>query len=301
MLVVYADLLFLLNALFDCILLLTTALIWKEKSSIFRIILSLIIGSLPLYSLVFSELIFFNSLFGKLVVAFAMICISFQITNIRKLVKFVSTFYFLTFFTGGTITALQNLILVNNDLLQGNIITQNTIHWVFVLLVFPISIWFYKKHIGSIQMFSIKSTHIVPVIVKINEKEIQFNGLIDTGNQLTDPLTRTPVVIMSSSMIHRMLPENIVCVLQDQKKLLSVIENIDEWKYRFTFVPYKVVGREHNTLTCVKPDEIKVFYEDKWLVCKKVYIGMNTFTISSDKTFDLILHPLLLTIHSNSA
>lgn len=42
--------------------------------------------------------------------------------------------------------------------------------------------------------------------VQLAEEELELAGLIDSGNQLYDPLTKTPVMIMHISSLEHCLP-----------------------------------------------------------------------------------------------
>lgn len=42
--------------------------------------------------------------------------------------------------------------------------------------------------------------------IQLAEEELELAGLIDSGNQLYDPLTKTPVMIMHISSLEHCLP-----------------------------------------------------------------------------------------------
>ena len=44
------------------------------------------------------------------------------------------------------------------------------------------------------------------VKIQLAEEELELAGLIDSGNQLYDPLTKTPVMIMHISSLEHCLP-----------------------------------------------------------------------------------------------
>ncbi|UTW70968.1 sigma-E processing peptidase SpoIIGA [Anaerobacillus sp. HL2] len=71
---------------------------------------------------------------------------------------------------------------------------------------------------------------MVDVEIVINETFITLKGLIDSGNQLHDPLTKKPVMIIDMNNYNNKFPKNIVHIAKNPEMIGDpsyVIE--EEW------------------------------------------------------------------------
>ena len=59
------------------------------------------------------------------------------------------------------------------------------------------------------------------VMIEINGITFMLKGLIDSGNQLYDPITNTPVMIVSSPALADKLPKEILLLADDDSDSLS--------------------------------------------------------------------------------
>lgn len=62
---------------------------------------------------------------------------------------------------------------------------------------------------------------IYPLEIKINEKSISMNALLDTGNMLKDPITLMPVIVVEKEMLYDFLPKEI---LNNLEKIIGVTQ-----------------------------------------------------------------------------
>ena len=78
-----------------------------------------------------------------------------------------------------------------NGLVQSQSISYgDPISWLFVIFGFPVIYYFSKKRIESVEVTKIHYDQIVKVKIQLAEEELELAGLIDSGNQLYDPLTK---------------------------------------------------------------------------------------------------------------
>src|SRR5690606_2726804 len=59
-------------------------------------------------------------------------------------------------------------------------------------------IWFYRMVFTSARRRQAMTQYLAQVRICIGDFESQCTGLVDTGNQLYDPLTRTPVMVLEA-------------------------------------------------------------------------------------------------------
>ena len=86
------------------------------------------------------------------------------------------------------------------------------------------------------------------ISIEINDKKINLKGIVDTGNSLTDPISKYPVIIVEYDAIKNILPVEIRDIL-----LNNQIFNFDQiiaqlsgssWVTRFRIIPYQALGTE---------------------------------------------------------
>ena len=109
--------------------------------------------------------------------------------------------------------------------------------------------------------------------IKLNGKEIETKAMIDTGNLAKEPITNTPVVIVESSLLEKVLP----------KEILNSIDNIlagkldgvkEEYISRLRCIPFSSLGKQNGMLLGIKADEIVVEKEEENKISKNVIIGV---------------------------
>lgn len=125
----------------------------------------------------------------------------------------------------------------------------------------------------------------VPMIIRIQGKELKVTGLVDTGNQLVDPLTGSPVVIVEYGILKRYLPSELQKIIDksgevDLSKLTEIIPE-DGSRFFFRLIPFTTIGKRHGMLIGFRPDEIIVLTGDECLHKKNVVIGIYNRRLSS--------------------
>ncbi|KYD08159.1 sigma-E processing peptidase SpoIIGA [Heyndrickxia sporothermodurans] len=299
--VVYMDVIWLLNLLVDSMLLWLTAIILKRQTSIWRIFIGGFIGSL----LIVMSLTPFSSYAGHPIVKLAFsILIVYSAFGFKRFKYFFSnllTFYFVTFLIGGLLIGTHYFIhfdfqLKNSVLLASVKGFGDPISWLFVLFGLPIAWYFSKQRIEDFEMANIQYDQLVDVKITINGISLQLKGLIDSGNQLYDPLSKQPVMIVSIQNVLDQFPIEIKEITDHSDRFLQGKTTLpSEWSEKIRFIPAKVVGKSNQLLLAYKPDNLIIEKEyESWIV-KKALISFTNQRLSSDDMFQCIVHPKMLT------
>lgn len=298
---VYLDVIWLLNLLFDSLLLYLTALFLKRSIRIWRLLAGGFIGSLIIL-LTFSPL---NRIAGHPIAKFAcsvlMVLAVFGYKRWRYFLKGLMTLYLATFLLGGSLIGIHYFIQYDRVLTEKVLVASvqgfgDPISWLFVLIGFPIVWHFSKKNIESLEMTKIKYDQIVTVTVTINGEIFVYQGLIDSGNQLYDPLSKMPVMFISIREQYDDLPSPIKTLVTDYEKIImGHVEIPPEWENRIRVVPYSVVGQERQLIAAVKPDRIQIKKDDEEYICEKGLISFTMQQLSPEDEFQCIVHPKMLT------
>lgn len=108
------------------------------------------------------------------------------------------------------------------------------------------------------------------------ESKCTVTALIDSGNGLIEPLSKTPVSIIEKASIEKY-----------QKELKA--EN-------FRVVPFTSVGKEKGMLEAYFIEKLVIKKDGESIVVEKPMIAITKDTISAKKDYQMILHPALLEI-----
>ena len=175
---IYLDLILIINFIIDYLLLYGTKKILKNKTSIKRILLGSIIGSISSLLMIYQ-----NNIIMKILLSILIIIITFGINNI---IKNITYFYLLSIILGGTLYLFDlNIYKLNYQIL---------------LIISPILIYLYIKE--NIKYKNIYLNNYI-VEIYINNKLYKLEGMIDTGNELKDPYKKRSIILVNINLDYR--------------------------------------------------------------------------------------------------
>lgn len=233
---VYIDLIIIINFFYDFLIISATSTLLKRNVSLLRNTLSSILGEISLITL-FVPIDKTLLIIFKVLLSIIMVIVSFGRKNFLENIFY---FYVITIILGGS-----------SYLFGGDLYTTNII---LLMLISPFIITLYIK---SIREYKSKLNCLYDVILIEGTKTYKFNGYLDTGNKLIDPITKLPVIMINKDLN-----------ISAKKKFL---------------VPYKVINNE-SILECIKVD--KVIVDGKSL---NVLLGLCERSIFKDN-IDIILN-----------
>ncbi|RLQ95823.1 sigma-E processing peptidase SpoIIGA [Falsibacillus albus] len=299
--VIYLDVIWLLNLLVDSLILWMTSLILKRHVPWWRVLLGGFIGSLIILLPITPWGGIANDIWLKLSFSLMMVLAVFGFKRAKYYLSNLMTFYFSTFLIGGILMGTHYLLSFQLDY-QSSIFLASVrgfgdpISWLFVIFGIPAAWYFSKKRIETFEMAKIQYDQIVLVSIELNGLKFTLKGLIDSGNKLTDPISQMPVMIVSIKSLQEHLPSPIVSIARDPDAFMDgTIQLPDEWRDRLRFVPAQVVGKQHQLLSAFKPDFIKISNQQETWTIKKALISFTVQPLSQDDEFDCIVHPKMLT------
>ncbi|MEH7353027.1 sigma-E processing peptidase SpoIIGA [Neobacillus drentensis] len=299
--IVYLDVIWALNLLFDSLLLYLTAIFLKRKIRLWRLLVGGFIGSLIIL-LSFTPLNVYSSHpISKLICSIMMVLIAFGYKRITFFLKALMTLYVSTFLIGGALLGAHYFIQYNPMLTTKILMSSvkgfgDPISWLFVLIGFPVAWHFSRKNVESMEMTKIQFEQIVCVRLNIEGESMIFKGLVDSGNQLYDPLSKLPVMFVSIKNQLEAIPESIKKLAADPDPLISEIQDFpDEWQNRLRIVPCRVVGKEHQLIVAIQPDLIFIEQNGTQYLCEKGLVSFTLQQLSADDAFECIVHPKMLT------
>ena len=180
----YIDLFFIFNVIMDYIIIMSTYILLKRRTSYIRMILSSLIGGI-------SSLVLFTSL-NKIVIEIVsiviMVLISFGYKGIRYLINNILYMYILSTLLGGIIY-LFNIKVSNSMFLT---------YLIIIVISIEIMILYIKE---NKKMRSIYNNYYKVDIYFKDREKLSLIGFVDTGNNLYDPYKKRPVIIVHNKYI----------------------------------------------------------------------------------------------------
>ncbi|WP_462409196.1 sigma-E processing peptidase SpoIIGA [Neobacillus sp. Marseille-QA0830] len=300
---VYLDVIWSLNLLFDSLLLYLTAIILKRKVRFWRVLSGGLIGSIIII-LNFTPLNIYSSHpISKLLFSVIMVLMVFGYYRISFFIKALMTFYVATFLIGGALMGVHFFIQYDSELTAEVLRSSvegfgDPISWIFVLIGFPIAWHFSKKNIETMEMTKIRYDQIVSVSLSVDGQAFSYKGLVDSGNQLYDPVSKMPVMFVSVKKQWENTPEPIR-MLAGNPNPLEWNDNTlpEQWQHRLRIVPYKVVGQEHQLIFAIKPDHILIEHHGTQYFYEKGLVSFTMQELSAEDAYQCIVHPKMLTGH----
>lgn len=293
---IYLDVIWFLNFCIDFLLIVLTGIFLKRKMQKWRLIAGSLIGSsyvlmlfIPMDFSMYHPVI-------KFVFSFIIILVSFGFQKFSYFLKNVAMFYFVTFVTGGGLFAAHYFLQTDLSIMHGVLATKTTgkgdlLSWAFVCIGFP-AVWlFSKKRVDDIKVQKIHYSELVQVEIKIGDCCIRASGLIDSGNKLHDPITKVPVMILDLNQHENDIPEKIIEFSKDMDSYSSNQGSGHEWESRLRIIPFRAVGKDHEFLPAIKPDEVIISSKHGVFSCTRVLLGLTYTTLSSENKFSCIVHP----------
>lgn len=303
---VYADIVFLRELLFDGVILLLTGWVRGIRPKPWRLLLAATIGACYTIAMLFPSLAVLYHFFIKLFISFLMIYISYGYFSMQTYLRDLISFYIISFVLAGGLVGIHYMLMSSSNQVWANLIFiggEVTSKWqmgtFYIIVCSLLLIYLWINFMRSKQKQQLMQNHLTEVELHIAGQVIHCQGLVDTGNQLYDPLTKTPVMIIQISELAHILPPVLTGALKQgnmNQALYSITEHpeMSMWQDRIRVVPYRGVNRNSQFMLALKPDLVKIKHQDQVYQSAKVLIGFDGGQLSSDGSYQAIVHPSLV-------
>lgn len=302
--ILYIDLIFLSNFLIDGALLLSTAWVRKLSVPFWRIAVSAAFGALYVVMMLFPPLSFLFTLLLKCLFAFIMMLIAFGFGSLQYLLRNLGVFYLLNFAAAGGILGIHFFMQTSGEVMNGIWFGRTggfgfTVKIGFYLIAVGLvsTIWLYKTVFSGAKQRAVTAGYIADVRVEIDGTIVACKGLLDTGNQLYDPLTRTPVMVVEAAQWKAILPESWLDKLKRKEadRVIGSLETEDfVWRDRLRLVPFRGINGGTQFMLALKPDKVVIDYGERRMEATKVLIALDAGKLCADGSYQAIIHPMLV-------
>lgn len=301
---IYMDVMFLRELLVDGAILLTSAWARHLKPRPWRVLLASAVGACYVVLMLFPQLSFLFTLFVKIGMSLLMVWIAFGFASIQHYMRNVATFYAVNFVAAGAVLGLYYLFMQGSGkvwrtitFVNGSMHVELKMGLFYLIAAFCIGLYIYRTVLTQKRERELVQTHLAEVKITIGDRVQTCVGLIDTGNQLYDPLTRTPVMVMEAALWQDDLPESWLNSIRDAQVDRLVAGMDDEpfvWQDRLRLVPFRGVNRGSQFMLAIKPDVVEITREGQVFETRKVLIGLDGGKLTSDGAYRAIIHPSMV-------
>lgn len=313
--IVYLDVVFATNLVLDFAILMTTAKVRSCKPKVWRVAAASAIGASYVLFMFVPALSVFYTFVVKCLFSVVMIMTAFGYKNFMHFAGLLAAFYAVNAAAAGSIVGLHYMLQSSHDVWNGILFSQTGGYqyalgvslW-FILGVGMIALMVFRKVNAGARRKEIRKEFIAEVAVAIGGRSYECKGLIDTGNHLYDPISRTPVMVMEAAVWKDVFPEAWLRAIkaQEAERIVELLddEGMDDdssnhkeafpWRDRIRLVPYRGINGSTRFMLAVKPDEVVIQQDGQRTEAVKVLIGIDGGTLSADGVYQAIIHPALV-------
>ncbi len=292
--VVYAEYVFLENFIMNYIILSLTGKFTKYTVKRNKLIIGSSIGALYAFIIFFPSLHFLFSTLMKIACSMLIIVTSFTPYRFKDFFRLIGIFYLITLIFGGAGFALFyftnfNGIVSNGVFYMTNISVKN------IFVSCGIGYLLIQFCWGYIQKQLSKEKVLMNIRIEINAETVELKGIVDTGNSLTDPISKYPVIIVEYNAIKNLLPLEFKDIFSENRifnfeQLITKIDDIN-WIKRFRMIPYKALGTENGMLIGFRPDNVLIHIDNYNRDINEIIIAIYNQKLSKSGDYMALLHP----------
>jgi stage II sporulation protein GA (sporulation sigma-E factor processing peptidase) len=228
--------------------------------------------------------------FGKLIVSFFLVWFTFRPGRPMEMLRLYAAFFLASFFLAGTIFALHFFgttpVVVRGGafyiepprpgmLFAGVLVT-------FLLIT---GVW----HFSEKQRQRSRLRH--RLVIKDGDKDVTLWALVDTGNNLREPVTGKPLSIVNYNAVRGMLPELLQEAFDRGENPVDALLCLDHTTAgRFGIAPYRSLENAGMLIT-FRPEEASLHGDDCVGTLAGLRFAITSKPLSLDNDVEVLLHP----------
>lgn len=271
---VYLDEYIIINTILNFVILRITKSIIKSKSSNPRLFISSVAGALFAILILFPQTEAVNGILGKIIFSLILIAISFNSKSFKAFLKNLTVFYFVSFTIGGCGYALFNIFSRTKYLNTAKLLCI-TVFLSYLILNIISSV--YEKYFRYDNL-------IHKLTIKVGENETETECFYDTGNNLRDPISKMPVIVVNIKTVKNLLPDGIIYELKHNTDIVKIYFSYC-MDIKLKLIPYHTISGNGFIIGFVPTS---VLIDNKEI---HAIIGISSNHIACDKNYNAIVNP----------
>ena len=289
---VYADVVFLINFLMDCLILWCAGRIARRRAGVRRTAAGGAIMAALYCALVFlvPYSLLLNILASLWILMIGVYTV-FAPRKIRDFAKLIIYSYITAFVLGGlgmTLfyhTGVAGLIWSVTGATSGSASLK-----ILLASVCAFYIIFRLGH-AWLERRALKRRLCLDVKIFCGESCARLCALVDTGHSLRDPLSSCPVIIAEAECLKAFIPEGL-----EQGDLSEVILAAEKTGLggRLRMIPFESLGKQHGMMVGFRPDRVEITRDKSTFSVRDVIIGIYGLRLSADGAYQGLLSPEMI-------
>lgn len=286
--IAYLDLIIIENFIMNFLMLYTTGKILCRTLCRWKISVASIIGVLYTFSLYINLPIIIINV-SKVFMAAILMKISFNTKNIKGLIKETIVFLVISFIYAGCSLAFIYLFkpkvvyIVNGVIIGGNLVFEIVI---FSAIVSFLLIKICSKFVKLKQRFT-KKDMICNLKIVNGSKGIKIKAFIDTGNLLSDPISKSPVVVASFDEIKSLFSKE--CLNSITSLMNGMVINSETYDSKIRTIPYSSIGNNRSMMIAYKVDYIEIEHGEETKRIDDILIGLSKEKLTTNGQYSALI------------
>ncbi|MGL4655141.1 MAG: sigma-E processing peptidase SpoIIGA [Sarcina sp.] len=267
--IVYLDVLLLENFVINFFLLTITMQLARYKFKYRMVVLASILGSLYTLTVFFEPLKIFTNIIFKILMVVMMVKIILRNKNTISVMKVTGIFFLVSIAFSGfcfIFAMAENPYNIQGAFTIKNYSSKNLLFSLMILYLIAYRSYLYFKNRAIVNNF----IYELEFCIKGNKFRVQ--GFLDTGNELVEPVTMLPVIILE-----QVIARNIVISEEE-----------------IFYIPYKVVSGTSSRLKGIQVENIKIKSSDGESRCIDAIIAFCDTKLSLEDDFNALLSRAVL-------
>ena len=267
--VVYADVLIVLNLFVNFFILQLTCKICKETYRFIRLIFAALVGAVFSLYIFLPETGIVTETAFRLTVCALIVLLGFGFDSIKSFLRRIGVFFAVSFLYAGGMMGIWTVFKPNNLAINNGIVyvgispTVLISTTLFVYVILSLIRFFAKKQAYEGKRCKLK--------IAYRNSEVFITALVDTGHSLVDPISGSQVIIVEKSVTDRL----------NLKFPCYALGSEGDLPEGFRVIPYSSVGG-HGLLSAFTPDSIEVESEGRLWEIKNALIALSEEPLGED-------------------
>lgn len=263
--VVYMDVLLLLNFCMDFVLLWAAGRFLRRQTPLWRLLLAALLGCGYASAMVLPLPEWLWSPPAAVMFSLLMLAAAYPLRDRRSFLRLAGVFYLIACAAGGA--ALAAASLWGEGPWPGSV---TRVRWVCLLMAAPVVMIVSRRGYLALRRAWSKESFRANLRVQAAGRQVALTALIDTGNDLTEPLSGLPVVVADYRALVSLLPERLRQAWNEAPEQPDQVlqrlygaSDTDGWVRRLRLVPFSSIGRRNGLLLGFRADLVVLEQEGR--------------------------------------
>lgn len=292
--IIYADVLLALNFFLDFFLLWAAGRFLRLTSPLWRQLLAAVLGAGYGVGIVLPELAVFYSLPVALLVSLLLLRVAYPYRGAWPFVRLTAVFYLIAFAMAGAALAGASLLSQRGI----SIGPQQSVRAGALLFGVVMAGILARRGAALVRRGWKKENFLLQVEVFAAGRSCLISALIDTGNDLVEPVSGKPVIVAQYKSLQGLLPQGLRLLWQrsageEPAQLMQAAAGLaGGWEKRLRLIPFASIGKNHGMLLGFQPDKIIIYGEHK-LETREAIVGLYATELGKGE-YQAIINPSVL-------